>query len=115
MSGNATSCLPPNAGSECKAVYDDPAGVSPDGAGDDPAGDGSGEIELIEPEDFLPPNPFPLDAQRMGFDRWTGDNGALIAVAAALDPTKRSHRVVAWLLLLVVGLPVLLELWQVLR
>ncbi|HET8604437.1 MAG TPA: hypothetical protein VFM09_10950 [Marmoricola sp.] len=71
--------------------------------------------ELIRPEDFLPPNPFPVDAQRLGIDRFTGDNGALIAVAASLDPAKLSHRIVAWLLLLVVGLPVLLQLWQIVR
>ncbi|HET8562174.1 MAG TPA: hypothetical protein VFL69_16770 [Marmoricola sp.] len=71
--------------------------------------------ELIRPEDFLPPNPFPVDAQRMGIDRFTGDNGALIAVAASLDPGKLSHRIVAWLLLLVVTTPVALEVWQILR
>lgn len=88
-------------------MYDDPAG--------DPTEDPAGELELIRPEDFLPPNPFPVDAQRLGIDRFTGDNGALIAVAASLDPAKLSHRIVAWLLLLVVGLPVLLQLWQIVR
>ena len=73
------------------------------------------EPELIRPEDFLPPNPFPVDAPRMAIDRYTGDNGALIAVAASLDSAKVSHRIVAWLLLLVVGLPVLLQAWQILR
>lgn len=77
-------------------------------------GPGSGP-ELIRPEDFLPPNPFPVDAQRMGIDRFTGDNGALIAVAASLDPAKLSHRVVAWLLLVVVTTPVALDAWQILR
>jgi hypothetical protein len=51
----------------------------------------------------------------MGIDRFTGDNGALIAVAASLDSTKLSHRIVAWLLLLVVTTPVALEAWQILR
>jgi hypothetical protein len=88
-------------------VYDDPAG--------DPTEDPAGELELIRPEDFLPPNPFPVDAQRLGFDRFTGDNGALLAVAASLDSAKVSHRIVAWLLLLVVGMPVPLEVWQILR
>ena len=91
-------------------MYDDPAGVAADGA-DDPAG----EPELIQPEDCLPPSPFPVDAQRMGIDRWTGNDAALLAVAASLDPAKASHRVVAWLLLLVVGMPVPLEVWQILR
>lgn len=73
------------------------------------------DYELIAPEDFLPANPFPLDAQRMGFDRFTGDNGALIAVAASLDPSKLSHRIVAWLLLVAVCCPVLMYAWPILR
>ncbi|HET7356107.1 MAG TPA: hypothetical protein VFJ09_05460 [Nocardioidaceae bacterium] len=68
--------------------------------------------ELITPEDFLPPNPFPLDAQRMGFDRWTGDGGCMIAFAANLDPAKLSHKVVAWLMLLAVTVPMVTTLWQ---
>ncbi|MGH3412247.1 MAG: hypothetical protein ACRDPH_04110 [Marmoricola sp.] len=67
---------------------------------------------LIAPEDFLPANPFPLDAQRLGFDRFSGDNGALIAVAASLDPAKLSHRIMAWLLLVAVLAPVLLTFVQ---
>ncbi|HEU4568675.1 MAG TPA: hypothetical protein VFR99_11630 [Marmoricola sp.] len=89
-------------------MYDDPAGAAPDGA--DPAGD----PELIQPEDFLPPNPFPIEAQRMGIDRWTGNDAALLAVAASLDPAKLSHRIVGWVLLVVVLTPVLLTLWQLL-
>lgn len=69
------------------------------------------EPELISPEDFLPPNPFPVDAQRMGFDRFTGDGGALIAVAASLDASKASHRLVAWLLLVIVVGAFVLTLW----
>ena len=47
-------------------------------------------VELIEPEDFLPGNPFPPDAQRMGIDRWSDDAG-MIAVASSLDSRKLSH------------------------
>jgi hypothetical protein len=64
------------------------------------------EPELITPEDFLPGNgnPYPLDAQRMGFDRNTGSDAALLAFASNLDSKKPSHRVFATLLLvLVVG------------
>ena len=68
------------------------------------------DLELIEPEDFLPRNPFPLDAQRMGIDRWSDDAG-LIAIAASLDPGKVSHKIVAWLMLLAVTVPLLLNLW----
>jgi len=72
------------------------------------------EPELITPEDFLPANPFPLDAQRMGIDRWTGDGGCLIAFAANLNPAKTSHKVVAWLMLLAVTVPLVTTLWQLL-
>jgi hypothetical protein len=60
--------------------------------------------ELIRPEDFLPPSPFPADARRMGFDRYTGGDAAFLAFASALDGRKTSHRVFAAVLLtLVVG------------
>ena len=75
------------------------------------------DYELIEPEDFLSErcrNPFPLDARRMGFDRYS-EEGAMIALAAALDPTKTSHRIVAWVMLLTVTVPLLLTLWYELR
>jgi hypothetical protein len=72
---------------------------------DDPA-----EIELIEPEDFLPRNPFPADAQRMGIDRWSDDAG-MIAIAASLDSSKRSHKLFAWLMLLALTSWLLMQLW----
>lgn len=60
--------------------------------------------ELITPEDFLPRNPFPPDAQRIGFDRYTGGDGGFLAIAASLDARKPAHRVIAIVLLaLVVG------------
>ena len=67
-------------------------------------------IELIAPEDFLPANPFPLDARRMGIDRWSDDAG-MIAVAASLDPAKPSHKLFAWLMLLAITVPMALNLW----
>ena len=69
-----------------------------------------GDVELIRPEDFLPANPFPLDAQRMGIDRWSDDAG-LIAIAASLDPAKLSHKIVAWLMLVAVLVPLVVNLW----
>lgn len=69
------------------------------------------EPELIVPEDFLPPSPFPIDAQRMGFDRYTGADAGFLAVASALDPAKRSHRVFASALLTLVVGCFLLTLW----
>jgi hypothetical protein len=70
-----------------------------------------GDVELIRPEDFLPANPFPLDAQRMGIDRWSDDAG-MIAIAASLNPAKLSHKIFAWLMLLAVLVPFLLNLWS---
>ena len=67
-------------------------------------------VELIEPEDFLPPNPFPVDAQRMGIDRWS-DNAGMIAVAASLDPAKRWHKLIAWLMLACVTVPLMFNVW----
>jgi len=69
-----------------------------------------GEVGLIEPEDFLPRSPFPLDAQRMGIDRWS-DDAAMIAVAASLDPGKTSHRLIAWLMLLAITAWLAATLW----
>lgn len=80
---------------------DDPEG--PDGSGD-------GGPELIEPEDFLPHSPFPRDARRLGIDRWSDDAG-MIAVAASLNSAKRSHRVVAWLMLVAITSWLVLTLW----
>jgi hypothetical protein len=57
------------------------------------------ELELIRPEDFLARNPFPVDAQRMGIDRWSDDAG-MIAIASSLDSRKLSHRIIAWVMLI---------------
>jgi hypothetical protein len=67
-------------------------------------------VELVEPEDFLPGNPFPADAQRMGIDRWSDDAG-MIAIASSLDPAKLSHKIVAWVMLLAVTSWLLAQLW----
>ncbi len=70
--------------------------------------------ELIRPEDFLAADPIPGDARRLGLDRNT-EEGALIALAASLDPGKLSHKIIAWVLLLVFAAPVLLGLMQEIR
>ena len=67
-------------------------------------------LELIQPEDFLARSPFPADAQRMGIDRWSDDAG-MIALAASLDSRKLSHKIVAWLMLLVVTFWLLGTFW----
>jgi hypothetical protein len=64
--------------------------------------------EFISPEDFLASDPVPVDARRMGLDRNTQE-GALIAMAGALNPEKLSHRIIAWVLIFVFAGPVLLS------
>jgi len=49
----------------------------------------------------------------MGFDRNT-EQGALLALTGSLDPDKRGHKVVAWLLLVAVAGPALFVLTSVL-
>lgn len=70
------------------------------------------ELELIKPEDFLPRNPFPTDAQRLGFDRWSGGG---IDFAASLNGRKTSHRFVAITLLVVFVTPLALTVLSLLR
>jgi hypothetical protein len=66
--------------------------------------------DLIEPEDFLPRNPFPVDTQRMGIDRWSDDAG-MIAIASSLNPAKLSHKIVAWVMLVAVTAWLVGTLW----
>jgi hypothetical protein len=80
--------------------YDDASGAAFPGEPDEP-------VELIRPEDFLGPDGLSRDARRLGFDRNTQE-GAMLAFAGSLDPTKPVHKVVAWLLLLCFAVPVLL-------
>jgi hypothetical protein len=79
--------------SVCMREYDEPDG------------------ELISPEDLLAPDPIPADARRLGLDRNT-EEGALIALAGSLDPGKLSHRVIAWVLIIILVAPVLLGVLQ---
>jgi hypothetical protein len=67
------------------------------------------EFELIRPEDFLASNPIPPDARHLGFDRNT-EGGAIIALAASLDPSKLSHRLMAWVMIFTFVVPTLLVL-----
>lgn len=68
--------------------------------------DEGADPELIRPEDFLPREPFPEDARRMGFDRYSGGDAAWIALAANLDGTKSAHRLIALVLLVLFLVPV---------
>jgi len=67
-----------------------------------------------EPEPWAPAEHLPADARRMGLNRLVPD-GALLELAGSLDGSKRSHRVVAWVLLVVMVAPVLLTVANILR
>lgn len=51
----------------------------------------------------------PEDAQRMGLDRNTVE-GSLVSMAGSLSSARRSHKLVAWVLLVVFAGPILLTL-----
>ncbi len=55
----------------------------------------------------------PLDARRIGLTHHVPD-GAILDFAGHLDPAKLGHRVTAWALLGLFGLPVLLSVLRVL-
>lgn len=67
-----------------------------------------------DPEPWAPAEHLPTDAQRMGLNRLVPD-GALLELAGSLDGSKRSHRVVAWVLLVVMLAPVVLTVVSLLR
>ncbi|MBA2956488.1 hypothetical protein GON03_00465 [Nocardioides sp. MAH-18] len=50
----------------------------------------------------------PPDARRMGLSHHVGE-GAILDFAGRLDSAKPVHRITAWVLLLVFGLPVVLS------
>lgn len=69
------------------------------------------------PDDDAPPFWFPgghlpEDARKMGLTHHVPD-GALLDFAGNLDGTKTLHRVTAWVLLVVFGLPVVFALMRV--
>jgi len=51
----------------------------------------------------------PHDAEQMGLDRNT-EEGAMIAMAGALRPARTFHRLVAWIVVLALTLPLLFTL-----
>jgi len=51
----------------------------------------------------------PLDAELMGLDRNT-EEGAMIAMAGSLQPARPFHRLIAWVVVLALTLPLLLTL-----
>lgn len=63
---------------------------------------------------WFPGQHLPDDARRIGLTQHVPD-GALLDFAGTLDGSKAYHRVVAWFLLVVFGLPVLFALLRVLQ
>ncbi|WP_193609143.1 hypothetical protein [Nocardioides lijunqiniae] len=58
------------------------------------------------PPVWFPGGHLPPDARGMGLTHHVPD-GALLDFAGKLDPSLRRHRITAWVLLVVFGLPVL--------
>jgi hypothetical protein len=65
-------------------------------------------VELVDDPgpSWFPGNHLPEDARRLGLTHHVPD-GALLDFAGSLDGAKPYHRVAAWMLLVVFGLPVL--------
>ena len=75
--------------------------------------------EDYDPDDDAPPywypgTRMPDDARRMGLTHHVPD-GALLDFATRLDGTRLSHRVTAWVMLAVFGLPVLIYIARLLQ
>jgi hypothetical protein len=64
--------------------------------------------------DWFPGRHLPPDARRMGLTHHVPD-GALLDFAGTLDSSKPYHRIAAWALLVVFGLPVLFAVLRVLQ
>ena len=73
----------------------------------EPSGDpGHDEADLV----WQPPR-MPVDQARLGLDRNTVE-GAWIEFASALDRSRLSHRLIAWVLLVLLLIPVGLAIVQ---
>jgi hypothetical protein len=73
----------------------------------DASGD-PGHGPVVDPDIWRPPD-LPDDLRRMGLTRNT-EEGAWIEFASMLNPSKRSHVAIAWLILLTLfGIPLLMS------
>lgn len=94
----------------------DRGGRGEGGQDDDPYAEDHG---LDDPPDRVAPpywfagQTLPPDARRMGLTHHVPD-GAILDFAGRLDSAKLGHRVTAWALLVLFGLPVLLSVLRVL-
>lgn len=71
------------------------------------------EPEDDEPTPWVVDEHLPVDARRMGLSSLVPD-GAMLEFAGALDGSKLSHRLVAWVLLVAFVLPVLFTVLRLL-
>jgi hypothetical protein len=71
---------------------------------DDEDGYGDDAVDPAPPS-WFPGQHLPVEATRMGLTHHVPD-GALLDFAGSLDSTNGRHRLVAWMLLVVFGLPV---------
>lgn len=78
-----------------------------------PDEDGPGEERPREPY-WAAGHHLPPDALRMGLTHQVPD-GALLDFAGRLDATKLQHRITAWVMLVVFGMPVLIYLARVVQ
>ena len=85
-------------------------------AGDDPYAEDWGlddDPDRPAPPYWFPGQHLPPDARRVGLTHHVPD-GAILDFAGQLDPSKLAHRVTAWALLVLFGLPVVLAVLRVL-
>lgn len=82
---------------------------------------GPDDEDRVDETDQRPSEPYwaaghhlPPDARRMGLTHQVPD-GALLDFAGRLDASKLQHRVTAWVMLAVFGMPVLVYLARVVR
>lgn len=94
-----------------------PVPVDPRDLGDDAEGHDDGHDD--DHDDDTPPYweaglHLPPDARRMGLTHHVPD-GALLDFASRLESSNRRHRITAWVMLVVFGLPVVFAVVRVLQ
>lgn len=78
-----------------------------EGVAEDPFADDPDDDDPDAPPMWFAGQHLPPDARQMGLSHHVGE-GALLDFAGRLDSRKPVHRITAWVLLVVFGLPVVL-------
>jgi len=78
-----------------------------EGVAEDPFAEDWDDDDPDAPPVWFAGQHLPPDARRMGLSHHVGE-GAILDFAGRLDSTKPVHRITAWVLLVVFGLPVVL-------